>query len=181
MADKHKTNYPGVRFAEHTTRKHGVRPDRYFFIRYKVEGKGKEEAVGWGSQGMTAEKAHALLSAIRENIRLGIEPRSIAAMRLANQAKEEEKAKARRRQEKEAITVSEFWESTYLPTAEATKTKQTVNTEKGRFQNWIAPAIGGVPLPYSISVKHPPKYGAQWWRFCRTFEHEAPRLPPALR
>jgi len=137
---------PGVRYRENPKRKHGLRPDRCFSIRYKLDGKDKEEVVGWWSEGMNANKAFSILSTIRENIRLGVEPRTLAAMRQANKMQEEEKAKARRRAEKEAITVSEFWKSTYLPIAEATKTKQTVTTEKGRFRNWIAPAVGDVPL-----------------------------------
>ena len=41
----HSTNYPGVRFYEHPTRKHGVRKDRYFTIYYRVDGKRREEAL----------------------------------------------------------------------------------------------------------------------------------------
>jgi hypothetical protein len=33
----------GVRYREHETRKHGVRADRYFSVRYKLDGKDKEE------------------------------------------------------------------------------------------------------------------------------------------
>lgn len=141
-----KTNFLGVRYREHATRKHGVRPDRCFSIRYKLNGKDKEEVVGWSSERVTAESAFKVLSTLRENIRQGVEPSSLAAMRLANQAEEEEKAKVRRRKEKEAVTFSEFWKSTYLPNAETTKTRQTINTETGRFHNWIAPAIGDIPL-----------------------------------
>ena len=39
----HKTSFLGVRYREHTTRKHGIRPDRCYSIRYKVDGKDKEE------------------------------------------------------------------------------------------------------------------------------------------
>ncbi len=142
----YKTNFLGVRYREHATRKHGVRFDRCFSIRYKVGGKDKEEVVGWSSEEVTAESAFKILSIIRDNIRLGVEPQSLAAMRLANQAEEEEKAKARRRKEKEAITVADFWETVYLPSAEVTKNPRTVSSEIGRFRNWIAPAVGDVPI-----------------------------------
>lgn len=141
-----KTNFLGVRYREHTTRKHGVRFDRCFSIRYKLNGKDKEEVVGWSSEGVTAESAFKILSTLRDNIRQGIEPQTFATMRLANQTAEEEKVKAHRRKEKEAITVSDFWETVYLPSANVTKTPHTVNTEKGRFRNWIAPAVGDVPI-----------------------------------
>lgn len=141
-----KTNFLGVRYREHASRKNGVQRDRCYSIRYKVDGKDKEEVVGWASEKVTPESAFNILSVIRENIRQGVEPRSLKAIRDANKAAEEEKAKARRRKEKEAITVSDFWESVYLPSAHVTKTAHTVNTEKGRFHNWIAPAIGDVPI-----------------------------------
>lgn len=142
----HKTNFLGVRYRKHATRKHGVGFDRCYSIRYKLSGKDKEEVVGWASEGVTAESAYKKLSTLRENIRLGIEPQTLAALNLSNQAEEEEKAKTRRREEKEAVTFAEFWEATYLPSAEATKTSQTIKTEKGRFHNWIKGHIGGIRL-----------------------------------
>ena len=33
------TKFPGVRFREHPTRKHGIVRDRYFAIRYQKDGK----------------------------------------------------------------------------------------------------------------------------------------------
>ena len=39
MAGMIKTTFPGVRYREHKTRKHGIRADRYFFIRYRLEGR----------------------------------------------------------------------------------------------------------------------------------------------
>ena len=141
-----KTNFLGVRYREHATRKNGVQRDRCYSIRYKVDGKDKEEVVGWASEKITPESAFGILSTLRENIRKGIEPRSLKAMREANQAIEEEKDKIRRRKEKEAITVSDFWNTVYLPSADATKTPHTMITEKGRFHNWIAPAVGDVPI-----------------------------------
>lgn len=142
----HKTNFLGVRFREHSSRKHGVRFDRCFSIRFKVDGKDKEEVAGWASEGMTPEKAFKMLSAIRDNIRLGVEPRSIAAMRNMNEAQRKEEAKVQRRKEKEQLTFSEFWDTEYLPAAEATKTLRTMKTEKGLYANWIAPALGDIPL-----------------------------------
>lgn len=42
-----KTNYPGIRFREHDTRKNGVKKDQYFILPYRLNGKRKDEAVGW--------------------------------------------------------------------------------------------------------------------------------------
>ena len=68
-----KTKYPGVRYREHETRKSnkGIMKDRYFTIRYKLNGKDKEEALGWSTQGWNAEKAAARLAELKEAHRTG--------------------------------------------------------------------------------------------------------------
>ena len=142
----HKTNFLGVRYREHATRKHGVRLDRCFSIRYKLDGKDKEEVAGWGSEGMTAEKAFGLLSTIRENIRTGEGPRSVAEMRKAREFKEAVARKEQRQKERAALTFSDFWEEHYLPIAKATKSAKSVKTEEGLYTNWIAPAFGDLPM-----------------------------------
>jgi integrase len=143
-------NYLGVRYREHRERKHGVVPDRCFSIRYKVKVNGKykdkEEVVGWASEGMNPEKASKKLSVIRENIRSGIGPQSIAATRDANTQQAEEEEKARRLKERSQITFSEFWQSEYLPAAEATKKPTTMESERWLYSKWIAPALGDIPL-----------------------------------
>lgn len=57
MAKWFKTSSPGVRYREHPTRKHGILPDRYYSIYYKVDRHQIEEALGWASEGWTQEKA----------------------------------------------------------------------------------------------------------------------------
>ena len=57
------------------------------------------------------------MAKIRENIRLGVEPRSLAAIRQTNKRKLEEEAKAQRQREKGAMTFSDFWEAEYCPVA----------------------------------------------------------------
>lgn len=69
-----KTNYPGIRFREHETRRNGVKKDQYFILSYRLNGKRKDEAVGWSTKRWTAKKANALLSEILENQRTGSGP-----------------------------------------------------------------------------------------------------------
>jgi integrase len=95
---------------------------------------------------MTAEKAFKMLSTIRDNIRLGVEPRSIAAMRQANVQLAKEAEKTRRQKERDQITFSDFWQSEYLPAAEATKKATTMESERWLYSRWIAPALGNIPL-----------------------------------
>ena len=49
-----KTEYPGVRYRKHSKRKHGIKFDRYYTIRYRRDGKRIEEGVGWSSGGWDA-------------------------------------------------------------------------------------------------------------------------------
>lgn len=82
-----KTNFLGIRYREHPTRKHGGnRPDKCFYIHYKVGDKTKDEAVGWSSEGVTAESAFKILSQLCENIKLGTGPKTLADLRMANEA-----------------------------------------------------------------------------------------------
>jgi len=80
MPTKQPTNYPGVRYREHNTRKCNRRPDRYFSIRYRRLGKNIEEGIGWASQGWTAEEASRILGEIQQNIKRGIGPQSLQDM-----------------------------------------------------------------------------------------------------
>jgi len=142
----HKTSFLGIRYREHVRRKHGDRFDRCYSIRYKLNGKDKEEVAGWSSEGVTPETAFKTLSEIRENIRKGVESQSLASMKRINEERVMEEEVARQNREYARITFSKFWESDYLPTAEATKTPRTMQSEKGWYKNWICPAIGDVPL-----------------------------------
>ena len=57
-----QTRFPGVRFREHASRKINGRPDKYFTVRYRtIDGKRKEESLGWASEGWTPAKANAEL------------------------------------------------------------------------------------------------------------------------
>lgn len=142
----HKTKFLGVRYREHKNRKHGLNPDRCFSIRYKAGGKDREEVAGWASEGITAEKAFNLLSVIRDNIRLGIEPSSLAAIREANEKKQEEERQADNKLQQAGITLDAFWQMTYLPTASAVKKTVTMETERILYAKWVAPRLGNILL-----------------------------------
>ncbi len=143
---KHKTNFLGIRYREHPSRKHGVKFDRCFFVRYKLNGKDKEEMAGWSSEGMSAEKAFNLLSTVRENIRTGEGAQSLAAMREENEAKAAEVQRKTAATQRAATTFTEFWESEYLPLATATKKERSMNTERFLYNKWIKPTLGKVAL-----------------------------------
>ena len=143
----------GIRYREHESRKHGKRPDRYWIIVYKRDGKTYNEAVGWWSQGATQAHAEEILAQLRQNWRKGSGPQSLKEMREHGQAKREEAAREQIRKENESITLLEFWEKYYLPSANASKTFETMRIENWQFKAWIAPLFGHLPIR-DIRVSH---------------------------
>ena len=65
---------PGIRARPHPTRRHGARRDRYFTLRFSVNGDQVEEALGWASEGWTVERAQETLSELRRAKRTGEGP-----------------------------------------------------------------------------------------------------------
>ena len=89
--------FSGVRYRKHPTRKHGVKFDHYFAIYYQLNGKRKEEGIGWASKGWTAKEAFGLISELQNNQKKGKGPQTLAEKRELEQ---------NRRQEEEAENCS---------------------------------------------------------------------------
>lgn len=140
-----KTKFVGVRYREREGKKNGIRLDKYFALNYKVAGKVINEAVGWESEGWSAEKAFKLLAIIRENIKTGAGPQTLKEMREENERQEAAAARSREAAAKAEITFSEFWDKEYLP-SQTGKTARTRETEDGYYRKWIAPTLGDIPL-----------------------------------
>lgn len=133
-ATKQKTKYKGVYFRAHPTRKNGIRFDRYFILRYTINGKQHDEGFGWESEGYTEAKAAAEVEIIRENIKKGIGYTSLkeknAPIKQAIQEKENEN-----------ITFSEFYDL-YETAQFGTKTPKGIKCERQYFDNHIKKHIG---------------------------------------
>lgn len=141
-----KTKFLGVRYRFHKSRKHGVNFDRCFSIRYKIDGKDKEEVTGWASEGMTAEKAYKILSEIRNNIRSGNPQNSYANIRKHNEEIRQNEERQKNLDKNNTITVNEFWQQSYFPQASASKTNATIRNERSIFEKWLQPHIGELAL-----------------------------------
>ena len=74
MAQWHTTKFRGVRYRKHDSRKHGVLLDKYFTIRFQMNGKRVEEGLGWASQGWSEQKAALELEKLKSNYRKGDGP-----------------------------------------------------------------------------------------------------------
>ena len=136
----------GIRYREHENRKHGKRPDRYWCIQYKLNGKIINEAIGWWSEGANQAMAEDILSQLRQNWRTGTGPRTMKEMRQVGQDARAEAIRVKTLADNNSITLGHFWEKHYLPSASLKKTSKTIEGEIWLFKSWIAPALTHLPL-----------------------------------
>ena len=146
MAKWYPTKYPGVRYREHPTRKHGVQKDRYFAVRYTLNGKRYEEALGWASDGWTPQKAAEELARLKRAQRTGEGAHTLAERREQEKARREAEEERRKQEELDALTFAQFFEDKYLPQQKTHKTHHTIRTERSYFDRWLQPNIGDKPL-----------------------------------
>ena len=140
-----KSKYPGVRYREHETRKHGIKKDQYFIISYRVDGKRKDEAIGWASKGASAQIAMDRLSEIMRNQREGTGPQTLNEKRTIEKEKRKTEQEKIQKQIKTNVAFNVFFNERYLP-ASIHKKAYTIQNEKSLFKNWIGPEIGHLPF-----------------------------------
>jgi integrase len=144
---------PGIRCREHPTRKHGVKPDRYFVLRYTINGKSKQEALGWASQGWTLEKARAKLAPLKEAARTGEGPATLAETRELAEALREQEEVARQEEATRRVLFDDFWRDNFLPHAKRTKKETSWGKEVQHFNKWLSPIFGKIPV-VDINMQH---------------------------
>jgi integrase len=143
---KYSTKFPGIRYRIHQTRKYGGKLDRYFFIRYRVNGKPKEEGIGWASEGWNATRASGILSDLREAHRTGVGPQTLEEKRRIEQEKRDAETAERKRKAKEEMPFSMYFTEKYLPEAKTNKTHDSWRRENNLFELWIKPVVGQMPF-----------------------------------
>ena len=136
-----KTQYPGVRYYEHKERKHNNSKDRNFYIRYKKDGKTVDEASGWASHGMNAQKANSFRADIIQHIREGKYPQSLAERRRMEEELKEVENQKKLKSERENVTFDEIAKD-FLDWASVNK-KDHFN-DKSRYGNHIKPVLGKI-------------------------------------
>ena len=70
--------FTGVFYKEHETRRHGVNKDKQLILRYTIAGESRIEALGWLSEGYTAQDAQNKVKVFRANKKAGEGPTSLA-------------------------------------------------------------------------------------------------------
>lgn len=141
-----QTKFPGVRYREHPTRKHGIVKDRYFAIRYQKDGKRPEEGLGWASDGWSAERASIELAALKKAANTGEGPATLQEKRKLEQERREREEAEKKQQEIDAVTFTKFFDDTYYPQAKNDKKKGSWRTEELLSRLWIKPVIGEKPF-----------------------------------
>ncbi|MBA3030875.1 MAG: site-specific integrase [Desulfobacteraceae bacterium] len=140
------TKYKGVRFREHPARKHGIKKDRYFVIRFQADGERTEESLGWASEGWTAEKAFFELTQLKNNFKLGNGPTRMSEKREQADELKKKKRAVKEKEAHDAITFSTFFEKHYYLIAEANKKPESYRKENEHFKNWLKPVTGEMAL-----------------------------------
>ncbi len=177
MSKYFSTQYPGIRYRKHTTRKFNGKLDRYFFIRYKCNGKTIEEAVGWTSHGMNAQKATKIRSDLIQNIKLGRSPQTLREKREIDKLNRIAEKKLKQQAALEKITFSELGVK-YIEWAR--HNKKSWKTDKQRHHTHLQPALGDKPLnkisPFDLEKL---KNKLQGKKICIKTDKPARNLSPA--
>jgi integrase len=136
------TVVPGIRARGHPKRRHGARYDRYFTLRFSVNGHQVEEALGWASEGWTVELAQEKLSELRKAKRTGQGPTTLREMAAAQREAEQRQAEEEADQARREKTMANLWDR-YRNEVIATTNKRSTAAEKTRlWKSRIEPAIG---------------------------------------
>jgi len=146
MTSWKKTKFPGVRYREHKTRKHGLIPDKYFVIRYQKDGKRQEERLGWSSEGWTAKLASNELALCINAANKGEPGARLREKRELKRIKEEIEIKEKRQLEKDNVTFEQFFIETYLPIIRFNRNEKSIQKDVGYCKNWIFPVVSKLPL-----------------------------------
>lgn len=135
----------GIRCREHKNRKYGVKLDRYFVLRFTVDGKTHQEALGWASEGVTLAKARLELAKLKEAKRTGEGARSLRECRLQNEAIRKAREEEADRLERTTIMFATYWTESYWP-AQLHKAKGSLVAETALWEKWLAPVLADKPL-----------------------------------
>ena len=160
-----KTNHAGLRYFDHESRKHGKKKDRYYAIRFRLDGQLHEYGIGWLSDGIP-EAIHKeepnlgfedyclkLLRQYKANVKTGTGPKSPKEKRDIEQAKRDLAEQERKQAEKENVTFGQFMKGTYLPQSKLDKKAKTHEIEAMLYERHIADTIGALTFP-AISAFH---------------------------
>lgn len=142
MASRWITVAPGIRCRLHPDRKHGVRPDRYFTLRFSVNGRQIEEALGWASDGWNLERAQEELGKLRAAKRTGVGPATLRESAEAARGAERQRSEAETKRERQELTVAKLWERYRNEVVAMSNGPRTAAEKTRMWERGIKPEIG---------------------------------------
>jgi integrase len=146
MAAKWITVAPGIRAREHPIRKHGIRPDRYFTLRFSVEGRQVEEKLGWASEGWTVKRAQEQLGTLREAHHTGKGAATLRERRRLEREAERQTREAEEQRLRLEKNVADLWDR-YAREVIAVENKPRTTAEKTRlWTRRIEPVLGSLKV-----------------------------------
>lgn len=148
-----KTKHPGVRYREHKTRLHNGRPDQYFTIYFRINGKLIEEALGWASAGWNISKANLERNKLKQAHMTGEGPQTLAEKREIAHEKREKNRQQKEIEEKEKLTFEKFYAESYSPQNKLNKSSKSVVREDQLSKKFIFPVVGNVTLKNVSAVE----------------------------
>lgn len=129
----------GIRYREHPTRKHGKKPDRYWCVQYKLNGKNINEAVGWWSDGSTQSQCEELLSTLRVNQKCGQGPQTLKEMREFYRERRNVESAAAEAARDPKRTLAGYCEAEYFPRIRLSMKARTSASHFSVVKRWLAP------------------------------------------
>lgn len=128
------TGRTGIFYFEHETRKHGIKKDRCFVLRYTVKGKRHVETFGWQSEGKTLPLAEMKLAELKAAAKTGNGPATLAEEREIQELerkREEQERKRREIEEQNRPTFAHLW-SLYSQTL-----TKSLKTDRANFERHL--------------------------------------------
>lgn len=141
-----KTDFTGIRYRKHPTRKHGVQADRYYAMFYKVDGKTISEGMGWASEGVKPSECYQTFLELKRNRKNGTGPRTLSEKRAIADAERLEQERIWRAEKNANVSFKTFFEDTFLPDAKSRWTSETTRKAVEHVINWIHPVTGDIPF-----------------------------------
>ena len=142
----------GLEYREHEKRKYGLRKDRYYRGRYKVDGKQTTISFGWESEKAVPGRESfrdlcmKQLLELKSNARNGKGPVTLKEKRkIAQKQREEEKQKIEA-EERQNLTFGDFFKKEYFPVAQSSKKQVSYQKESEHFNIWLKPVLGSLPF-----------------------------------
>ncbi len=125
-----KEIYPNLYYRKHSTRKYGVKYDRYFIFRYTHNKKLYVEGVGWESEGYKIKEIYEIFLKLKANRKIGKYPKTF-----------KEYKESLKRENEAKMTLNKYWEI-YFTESKKVKKKSSYGREEQQFRIYISPVAG---------------------------------------